>query len=103
MADKLVYGMTGNPIFESSHLASISNLALTSTQVNLEQGILDSLEEEGRLEEDTVRSLMLRKRESDACGTPAVGAMVPEFCSDRYVLLSVNGFGEKLHYTKSIP
>ena len=38
---------------------------------------------------------MLRKRESDACGTPVVGAMVPEFCRDRYILLSVNGFGEK--------
>ena len=32
VADKLVNGMSGEPTFECSHLASISNLASTSTK-----------------------------------------------------------------------
>ena len=97
MVDKTISDQSGNPNFECVHLRSVSTCS-SFTEVDLDVGMLDTLVDEHRIEEDTKQELLIRKRECDADGVALVSAMTPAaYVSDRYIFLSVVARGASYH------
>ena len=92
LADKVIDGVSGNPTSECSHLQSVNHYP-DVPEVDLDLDILNDMVEEGRLEQETVASLRLKKRTADAEGVALVNAMTPALCSERFIFLSVCAFG----------